>query len=81
MRGCLTLIIFAIFPFTAAIFHIWTTIIAFSESGFSSALFTLACPILSEIYWIYKMWGINDTYVIVGIFHLFGAFLWSTNSY
>jgi hypothetical protein len=77
MKSCLLIIVFTIFPFTAAIFHLWTTIIAFSESGLSAALLTIALPILSEIYWIFKMWGVNETYTSLGIAHLICAFLWS----
>lgn len=55
---------------TAIITHLWTTIIAFSESGFFAAILTLVLPFLSEIYWIIQMWGENDAYTSIALIHL-----------
>lgn len=55
---------------TAIITHLWTTIIAFSESGFFAAILTLVLPFLSEIYWIIQMWGENNAYTSIALIHL-----------
>lgn len=55
---------------TAIITHLWTTIIAFSESGFFAALLSLFIPFLSEIYWIIQMWGENNAYTSIALIHL-----------
>jgi len=55
---------------TALITHLWTTIIAFSESGFFAAILTLVFPFISELYWIIQMWGENDAYVTIALIHL-----------
>ncbi|MBK0369812.1 hypothetical protein [Flavobacterium agrisoli] len=47
-------------------YHVWTVIIAFSH-GFWSGIITLFLPVLSEIYWIFKMFGENNLYAILGI--------------
>jgi len=37
------------------IIHAWTVIIAFSVKGLFAAAITLACPVLSEIYWVFNL--------------------------
>jgi hypothetical protein len=59
-----------IFMITATITHIWTVIIAFSESGFWGGIITLILPFLSEIYWMIKMFGENDLYAYITLIHL-----------
>lgn len=50
----------------AILFHFWTVIIAF-QHGFWSGIITLFLPVVSEIYWIFKMFGENTAYSIIGI--------------
>ncbi|GAA0877391.1 hypothetical protein GCM10009119_03590 [Algoriphagus jejuensis] len=63
-------IIGMIFIITATITHIWTVIIAFSEGGIFAGLLSLLLPFLSEIYWIFKMFGENNLYTYTAITHL-----------
>jgi hypothetical protein len=37
------------------VIHIWTIVIAFSVSGLFAAVLTLIFPVLSEIYWFFKV--------------------------
>lgn len=69
--------IFGIFAVTAIITHIWTVIIAFNEAGFFGALLTLILPVLSEIYWMFKMFGENNTYAYIALVHLILSFLFA----
>lgn len=41
-------IILVIFPITAFILHLWTTYIAYTESGFFAAIVSILLPVLSE---------------------------------
>lgn len=75
MRIILNLIL-AIFPLSSFCFHIWTTIIAFSEGGFWGGVLTFVIPVLSELYWMVKMWDTSSTYTIVCIIHLIGVFIY-----
>jgi hypothetical protein len=59
-----------IFMLTATITHIWTVIIAFTEGGFFAGILSLFLPFLSELYWMFKMFGENDTYAIIALIHL-----------
>lgn len=59
----------AIFAITGLITHIWTAVIAYSESGFLAFIFSLFIPVLSEIYWMCAMIGENNTYVFVSLIH------------
>lgn len=58
-----------VFPITATILHFWTTYIAYTESGFFAALVTLIIPVLSEVYWMFKMFGENNVYAWVALLH------------
>jgi hypothetical protein len=69
-------IFIVIFPITAIITHIWTVIIAFTESGFFGGILTLFLPFLAEIYWIFKMFGENNTYAYIALTHLVLSILW-----
>ena len=58
------------------IIHVWTIVIAFSVSGLFAAVLTLVFPVLSEIYWFFKVGsnvGFDATYCVsimayVGLF-------------
>ena len=47
--------------------HMWTVIIGFQYGGFTGGILTLFLPLLSEIYWIIKMIGLNTPYVVYTI--------------
>lgn len=53
-----------IFGTLVTIGHIWTTIVAFKESGIIAAVLSLVLPVLSEIYWVAKMIGRNTPFVV-----------------
>jgi hypothetical protein len=69
MRAILVLL-YGVFAVSAIITHIWTTIIAFSEGGFLAGIITFFLPFLAEIYWMFKMFGENDTYAYIALAHL-----------
>ena len=69
--------LFGVFALTAIITHIWTVIIAFTEAGFFGGVLTLLLPFLGEIYWMFKMFGENDTYAYIALAHLILAILFS----
>ena len=62
--------LYGVFAVTAAITHIWTVIIAFSEGGFFAGILSLILPFLAELYWMFKMFGENDTYSYIALAHL-----------
>ncbi len=62
--------IYGIFAITAIVTHIWTVIIAFTESGILVAILSLLLPFLAELYWMFRMFGINDTYAFIALIHL-----------
>jgi hypothetical protein len=62
--------LFGVFAITAIITHIWTVIIAFTEAGFLGGILTLFLPLLGELYWMFKMFGENDTYAYIALTHL-----------
>lgn len=62
--------LFSIFAITAIITHIWTVIIAFTEAGILGGIVTLILPFLAEIYWMIKMFGVNDLYAYIALVHL-----------
>jgi hypothetical protein len=64
-----------IFFVTGSITHVWTVIIAFQESGFWGGIISLVLPVLSELYWIFKMLGENNTYVVIAVIHTILALL------
>ena len=64
-----------IFYITASIIHIWTVIIAFQQSGFIAAIISLILPFLSEVYWMFKMWGENDLYAWLALIHIIFSIL------
>jgi hypothetical protein len=62
--------LYPIFVITSIVTHIWTVIIAFSESGFLGGIITLILPGISEIYWMFKMFGENDLYAYIALIQL-----------
>lgn len=50
-----------------AIAHIWTTIIGFQEGGIVGGVLSFMLPIMSEIYWVIKMIGVNTFYSVYTI--------------
>lgn len=72
-------LIVAIFPVTAIITHIWTVIIAFSEAGLFGGILSFLLPFLSELYWMFKMFGENDLYAWIALTHLLLAIPISLN--
>ncbi len=62
--------IFAVFSITAIITHIWTVIIAFKAGGMIAGIISLFLPVLSELYWMIKMFGENDTYAYTALIHV-----------
>jgi len=61
---------YGLFVVTAIITHIWTVVIAFTESGLFGGIVTLFLPFLSELYWMFSMFGENDTYAYIALIHL-----------
>ncbi|WP_460692341.1 hypothetical protein [Mucilaginibacter puniceus] len=61
---------YSIFAVTAIITHIWTVVIAFSVGGFFAGVICLFLPFLSELYWMFKMFGENDLYAWIALIHL-----------
>jgi hypothetical protein len=59
-----------IFMITATITHIWTVVIAFTEGGFFGGVLSFLIPFLSEIYWMFQMFGENDAYAYTALIHL-----------
>lgn len=59
-----------LFVITALITHIWTVVIAFTEGGFFGGVISLLLPFLAELYWMFKMFGENDTYSYCALTHL-----------
>lgn len=62
--------LYGVFAITALITHIWTVIIAFSVGGFLAGILSLFLPVISELYWMFKMFGENDTYAYIALIHL-----------
>lgn len=60
MKNIFYLIFRVILPWIAIFFHAYITYIAFKH-GFFSGLLTLFLPVLSEIYWVIKLWDVNTT--------------------
>lgn len=76
MKNIINLVLIAV-PITSIIFHLWTSIIGFSQGGFIGGMLTLMLPFLSEFYWMFKMWNVNDLYVYLGIFQIIGVLIYS----
>lgn len=62
--------LYGVFAITAIITHLWTVIIAFTEGGFLGGIISLFLPFLAELYWMFKMFGVNDTYAYIALAHL-----------
>jgi len=62
--------LYGVFAVTAIITHIWTVIIAFTVGGFLAGIISLFLPFLAELYWMFKMFGVNDIYAYIALVHL-----------
>ena len=62
--------LYGVFAITAIITHIWTVIIAFTDGGFIGGVISLFLPFLAELYWMFQMFGENDTYAYIALVHL-----------
>jgi hypothetical protein len=62
--------LYSLYTLSAIITHLWTVIIAFDVAGFFGGVVTLFLPFLSELYWIFNMFGENDTYAYIALIHL-----------
>jgi len=67
MRALITLLASSIW-ILGTVYHLWTVIIAF-QHGFISGIVTLILPVISEIYWFFKLWGENTVYIVVSIIY------------
>jgi len=67
MRALIALLASSIW-ILGTVYHLWTVVIAF-QHGFLSGIVTLVLPILSEIYWFFKLWGVNTAYIVVSIIY------------
>ena len=61
--------IYPIFEITAVATHIWTVVIAFKAGGFFAGVTSFFLPVLSEIYWIVKVFESNQVFVFVVLLH------------
>lgn len=67
--------IFAVMIYSAFAVHIWTTIIAFNQGGASAGILSLIFPVISEIYWMIKLFGENNLYSGMVIIHFIVPFI------
>jgi hypothetical protein len=57
----------------ALVIHVWTIVIAFSETGLFGGALTLVFPIFSEVYWFIRVWhalGIDSMYCVAILAYL-----------
>jgi cytochrome c biogenesis protein CcdA len=57
------------FEITAIATHIWTVVIAVKAGGFFAGIASFFLPLLSEIYWIAKVFERNQVFVFVVLLH------------
>lgn len=62
--------LFGVFVITASVTHIWTVVIAFNEAGILGGIISLFLPAISEVYWMFMMFGENNLYAFVALIHL-----------
>jgi hypothetical protein len=62
--------LYSLFVITGIITHLWTVLIAFTEGGFLAGILSLFLPFLAELYWMFAMFGENDTYAVIALAHL-----------
>ncbi len=67
--------LFEIFEVTAIITHLWTVIIAFGHGGFLAGIISLFLPVLSELFWMIKMFTTNPFYSVIALIHLILALI------
>ncbi len=58
------------------LFHLLTTYTAFVAGGLIAGVLTFFIPLLSEIFWLFKLWG-NNLYTLIGVIHFIGAFFYT----
>jgi len=63
-------LLYRIYILTAIVTHIWTVVIAFTEGGLLAGIISLFLPFLAELYWMFEMFGINDTYSYIALTHV-----------
>jgi hemolysin-activating ACP:hemolysin acyltransferase len=73
MRALIALLASSIW-ILGTVYHLWTVVIAF-QHGFVSGIVTLVLPVLSQIYWFFKLWGVNTTYIVVSIVYTIIVFI------
>jgi hypothetical protein len=67
---------YSFFLILGLITHFWTFIIAIQEAGFWGGIISLFLPVLSELYWMVKMFGENDLFAYAVLVQLiFGLIL------
>jgi len=80
--GCLSAGIIHLFlGAVGLIIHAWTVIIAYGVKGFFAAVITLACPVISEIYWGFHIWNrsgifFNSYTIALFIYVGLGILMW-----
>lgn len=74
MKTIFYIIFRIILPWIAIIFHLYIAYIGFKHGVFSGLL-TLCLPVISEIYWIIKLWSTNPEIKITALIILIGSFL------
>jgi len=65
--GGIMALIWIVASILALIIHVWTIVISFLLSGLFAAILTLVFPVLSEIYWFFKIgsnMGYGTTYCV-----------------
>jgi hypothetical protein len=48
--------------FGIAIFHFYTAILAYQVDGFYSAFVSISLPIISELYWLVRIWHLSGAF-------------------
>lgn len=66
-----------IFWTTAAITHIWSVVIAYQEYGLFGAVISFLLPGLSEMYWMFTVFGGNDLYAYISLTHILLSILYA----
>jgi len=73
--------LYTIFLITATITHIWTVIIAFTVGGLIAGILSLFLPFIAEVYWMVKMFGVNDLFAYIALTHLILALFFFPNAW
>ncbi|WP_026837080.1 hypothetical protein [Gillisia sp. JM1] len=54
-------LLFSIYPILAIGLYIWTLIIAY-EVSFIAFIVSMFLPVISQLYWMVKLFGVNNLY-------------------